>query len=156
MILEQLDAEAVNERLEQDPILTANEDLEAVLRPIVDSAADRGLPDLKVIIVDETPDGFTQLRDFANEVVDAGGGTVIVRAPGAVAASSDEVSRAALERGGWEMMQFYNDYPDGFNAFIDEVTSYTVPWMTGSLTVGLALVAVFAVLSVVWWRRSHP
>ena len=41
MYLDQLDAAQVAESLAADPIMTANEDLEAVLRPIVDSAEDR-------------------------------------------------------------------------------------------------------------------
>src|SRR5690606_12579477 len=78
MYLENLDAKKVSEALQHDPIVTANEDLEAALRPIVDSAAARGIEDLKVVIVDKDPMGTTDLRNFANEVVAEDGGTVIV------------------------------------------------------------------------------
>ena len=155
MKLDQLDVDEVHEYLETNPVMTANSDLEAVLPPIVASAPERGVEDLRVLIVDENPQGATDLRNFANELVDAGGGTVIVRAPHAVSASSEDVSRAALDMAEREMMLPIRDYPDGFNAFLDVVDGYSVPWQNGSILVALSIAVVFAVLCVVWWRRSH-
>lgn len=156
MYLEDLDAETVAEALRADPIVTANEDLEAVLRPIVDSAAGRGVENLKVVIVDQDPTGMTDLRNFANELVAEDGGTVIVRAPFSVGSSSDEISRAALDLAGYEMMVVYpRNYPASFDVFIDTAGSFTVPWVNYSLLVGGAIVAVFAALMAYWWVRSH-
>ncbi|PMC63147.1 hypothetical protein CJ204_01400 [Corynebacterium xerosis] len=155
MYLDQLDAAQVAESLAADPILTANEDLEAALRPIVDSAEGRGVEDLKVVIVDRDPQGFTDLRNFAEEIVAESGGTVIVRSPFSVGTSSDAEPRAALELGQYEMMEEPNEYIEGFEAFVDEVGGYSVPLVDYSLLAGGAIVAVFAVLAVVWWMRSH-
>lgn len=155
MYLEDLDAETVADSLLADPIVTANPDLEGVLRPIVDSAAGRGIENLKVVVVDRDPQGMTDLRNFANEVVAENGGTVIVRAPFSVAASSDQIPRAALELAGHEMMDESRDYPEGFEAFIDAAGSYTVPWVDYSLIAGGAIVVVFAALMTFWWIRSH-
>lgn len=47
MYLEDLDAETVADSLLADPIVTANPDLEGVLRPIVESAAGRGIENLR-------------------------------------------------------------------------------------------------------------
>lgn len=155
MYLEDLDAETVAEALRADPIVTANEDLEAVLRPIVDSAAGRGVENLKVVIVDQDPTGMTDLRNFANELVAEDGGTVIVRAPFSVASSSDEIPRAALEQAGREMMEEPQKYPEGFDLFIETAGSYTVPWFNYSLLAGGAIVVVLVALMAFWWIRSH-
>lgn len=155
MKLDQLDVAEVHEYLETNPVMTANSDLEAVLQPIVASAPERGVEDLRVVIVDQNPPGNTDLRNFANELVDVGGGTVIVRAPHGVSAASDDVPRAALEMAEREMMLPIRDYPDGFNAFLDVVHGYSVPWQNGSIAVALGIAVVFTVLCVVWWRRSH-
>ena len=155
MYLDQLDADQVSAALDADPIMTANSDLENVLRPIVDSAPDRGIEDLKVIIVDRDPLEPTALRDFANEIVADTGGTVIVRAPFSVASSSDSHPRAALEIAQYEMMDDPSDYPEGFNLFIDEVTDYTVPFFDYALIAGGAIAIVFACLAAYWWVRSH-
>ncbi|MBP2332509.1 MULTISPECIES: DUF6676 family protein [Corynebacterium] len=156
MYLENLDAKTVSEALQHDPIVTANEDLEAALRPIVDSAPARGIEDLKVVIVDKDPMGTTDLRNFANEVVAEDGGTVIVRAPFSVSAASDEIPQAALEQAGFAMMEDYPErYPQGFDAFIDIAGDWTVPWVNYSLAVGGGIVVVFAALIAFWWIRSH-
>ncbi|MFD5868645.1 DUF6676 family protein [Corynebacterium sp. NPDC060344] len=155
MYLENLDAGTVAESLRADPIATANPDLEAVLRPVVDSAAGRGVEDLKIVVVDRDPQGFTDLRNFANELVAEDGGTVIVRAPFSVASSSDQIPRAALELAGHEMMEEPRKYPEGFDAFIETAGSYTVPWVDYSLMAGAAIAIVFAALMAYWWIRSH-
>ncbi len=155
MYVENLDPETVVQALREDSIVTANEDLEAVLRPIVDSAAARGVEDLKIVVVDRDPMGTTDLRNFANEIVAADGGTVIVRAPFSVAASSDQIPRAALELAGHEMMEYPKKYPEGFEAFVDTAGSFTVPFFNLSLAVGGGIVLVFAVLIIFWWIRSH-
>lgn len=155
MNLDQLTVDRAADALEADPILTANGDLEGALRPIVDSASARGIEDLKVVIVDSTPDQITAMRNFANEVVARDGGTVIVRSPNSVATSSDQLSRAALETAEYQMMDQTSGYPDGFDAFIGEAGSYTVPFLNYSLAAGGLIVAVFAVLIAVWWVRSH-
>lgn len=155
MYVENLDPETVVRALREDSIVTANEDLEAALRPIVDSAAARGIEDLKVVVVDRDPMGTTDLRNLANEIVAADGGTVIVRAPFSVASSSDQISRAALELAGNEMMEYPKKYPEGFDAFIDTAGSFTVPFFNLSLAVGAGIALVFTVLMIFWWVRSH-
>lgn len=155
MYLENLDPDAVAARLKVDPIVTANDQLEAALRPVLDSAAGRGIPDLRIVVVDRESLGPTDLRNFANDVVARDGGTVIVRSPFTVDSASDTIPRAALERANWDMMEEPRDYPGGLDAFIEAASDHALPWADYSLVAGIVLVVVFLALMAFWWRRSH-
>lgn len=150
-----LNFDSVMSELHKDQIFTSNPQLEASLRGLVDDANGRGIENLKIIAVDIDPQSDAQLMNLARQIVEADGGTAVVRSPSLAAAASDEFPRAALDRAQYAMVSTGSEYPDGLNKFLTELTDWVIPWTIYSLIVGIAIVAIFSTLIVQWWKRSH-
>lgn len=140
--------------LNKDNILTTNPDLESAVRMTIDNARSKGIEDLNVVFLDKDPKSGTELYDFAREIIDAKGGTAIVRSPLEVGIASEDYSRAAISQGIDKMMEVPKDYPLGFNLLFDELQAYSVPWILYSLIVGAVIIATFVVLTAYWWHKG--
>ncbi|MDO5729996.1 Rv1476 family membrane protein [Corynebacterium sphenisci] len=149
-----IDLAAIRAELAADGIATANPELEAALRPVLDSAADRGIPELRVVVIDETLPVASQAHDIANKLVDDLGGTVVVRSPLAGGASSTELPRAALSAGEHDMMST-PDYPGGLDAFIEAAAGHHIPWSEINYAMAAVVLALAIILPTVWWLRAR-
>ena len=144
--------DAVRE-LAKDGIVTSNPDLEAATRSVTQTAATRGIDNLNVVYFDIDAPG-NDLMNYAHEVVDKTGGTVIVRSPGQIAIASDDYPRAVLDQAQLHAMEAGNNYPVGMERIFDSFQSYIVPWTTYSLIAGIVIIAIFIALIAVWWHKT--
>lgn len=145
--------EAVAE-LNKDNILTSNPDLESAVRMTVENARSKGIEDLSLVFLDKDPKSGSELYDFAREIIDAKGGTAIVRSPFEVGVASEDYSRAAISQGIEKMMGVPKDYPLGLNKLFDELQAYSVPWTLYSLIVGAIIIAIFVIMTAYWWNKG--
>lgn len=145
--------DAIRAELAEDRVASEIPALNDALVPVVESAQDRGIDDLKVVILEEIPKVGTEPRDLAQKIVDLDGGTVIVRTPAYSGSASDQLSRAALETAEYDMVQRTN-YPEGLDWFISMATQHHIPWSE----INYLLLALFALITiglpVLWWRRA--
>lgn len=148
-------------QLRTDNIVTTNPKLREAVQPIVDDAANRGVPNFNIIYLDSEniyPVGKqedTDIFSFARQVADQVGGTTVVRTPGNVATASEDFPRAAITRADYAMMDTPRDYPADLDSYLHELTSYTVPWTIYSLIAGAIIVALFVGLTL-HWIRTRP
>lgn len=149
-----IDLAAIRAELAADGIAAANPELEAALRPVVDSAADRGVPGLRVVVIDEVLPVASQTNDIANKLVDDLGGTVVVRSPLAAGSSSEELPRAALSAGEYDMMST-PDYPQGLDAFVEAAAGHHIPWSEINYAMAAVVLALAIILPTVWWLRAR-
>lgn len=148
-------------QLRTDNIVTNNPQLREAAQPIVDDAANRGVPNFNIIYLDSekiypvSEQKNTDIFSFARQVADQVGGTTVVRTPGNVATASADFPRAAIERADHAMMETPRDYPAGLDAYLHELTNYVVPWTLYSLIAGVVIVALFVGLTF-YWLRTRP
>lgn len=143
-----------------DPAFQAGlrSDLEAALRDVgasagggsagqTDSAGASGPEGTAgIVVLEDTPDHVPALRDLAQDLQSKTGlDTVIVRSPGVAIATSDELSRAQIERGQRAMVA-EPDYAQGVRDFFGEAEGFSVPW---GLVAACFLVAVAGVVVAV-------
>ncbi|WP_297453474.1 DUF6676 family protein [uncultured Corynebacterium sp.] len=145
--------EAVTQ-LRNDDIMVTNNELREAVQPIVDDAANRGVPNFNVIYLDDNPQG-TDAFSFARQVVDELGGTTVVRTPDGIGTASTDFSRAAIAHAERAMMGTSPDDPAGLDYYLNELTGYVVPWTLYSIIVALIIIAAFAGL-IFYWIRTRP
>lgn len=145
--------DAIRAELAEDRVASEIPALNDALVPVVESAQDRGIDDLKVVILEEIPKVGTEPRDLAQKIVDLDGGTVIVRTPAYSGSASDQLSRAALETAEYDMVQRTN-YPEGLDWFISMATQHHIPWSEINYLLLVLFVLITIGLPVLWWRRA--
>lgn len=103
-----------------------------------------------IVVLEDTPDHVPALRDLAQDLQsETGLDTVIVRSPGVAIATSDELSRAQIERGQRAMVA-EPDYAQGVRDFFGEAEGFSVPWglVAACFVVAIAGVVVAVVAAV--------
>lgn len=147
------DIDAIRAELAEDRVATEVPALNDALVPVVQSAQDRGIDDLKVVILEDVPEVGTDARDLAQRIVDLDGGTVVVRSPAYSGSASDQLSRSALETAEYDMVQRGN-YPEGLDWYITMATQHHIPWSEINYILIAAFVIAAVGLPVLWWRRA--
>jgi hypothetical protein len=115
------------------------------MRQVVEEAAAKGV-DLKIVVLGADPPWLPNLRDLANDVGAADGGTVLVLSPHFFGTYSDTLSRIQLQSG--EIAASGKPMVERAEQFLAEATSTGFPWTA----VTLALVAL-VIVGIVVQRR---
>lgn len=145
-------ADAVRE-LSRDGIVTSNPELESAVRSVTETAASRGITDLNVIYLDVDPGEQNKLMNYARQILDQTGGTVVARSPHEIAIASQDYPRAVLDQAQAHAMETGTNYPLSMERIFDSLSSYVVPWTFYSLAAGAVIIIAFVVLIAYWWTR---
>lgn len=162
MIPENIDIDALARELEDDAVAMGQSTgdqypaLESDLISVMEGAAEGEFGSLGHVVLDSTPAVTADLRDIAQELLDATSlDTVVVRAPGSAAVVSDIHSRASLEAAQHEMLQTF-DYVEGASLLIRDVTESgigSIDWGQLAIWGAVALVVVL-IVSAMFVRKS--
>ncbi|NTY58992.1 DUF6676 family protein [Mycolicibacterium sphagni] len=128
----------------------------AALQKVVAAAAERGV-DLKVVVMDTSPQIDTPLRDMATEIGHANpGATVLVLSPGWAGTYSTTYDRVTLEAG-QDVAKTAPNPVVGTQAFVDQLQTPDFPWsgLTFALVIGVAAAAVLTRVLQLRARRSQ-
>ena len=150
----EVDIDAIRAQLAQDGVAATDPKLDAALQGVVGEASARGVEDMKIVVLDWQPDSAILTRDIAQKILDADGGTVVVRAPQELVAVSDQYSRAAIESAQNEGIRTW-DYTMGMSDFVDELVDWTLPYAQLNLIALAVLLIIVAGLPLLWWRRAR-
>ncbi|GGC58692.1 hypothetical protein IEU95_06710 [Hoyosella rhizosphaerae] len=142
-----IDLDEVLASLAEDNVWAPEADV-AALRDVVSDAADHGI-DLKIIAIPYNPRYGGELRDLANDVGAADGGTVLVMSPNVVGTFSDSIDRFTLEGAQTEIV--HRDPVEAASMFVDDVTSPGFPWT--ELTFALLFFVAATIVALRWWTR---
>lgn len=131
----------------------ANAQLGEALDRAIGEEGPRGLGEVHMVVLEQTPPHVPQLRDIAQDVaLQSGADTVVVRTPHAAVGVSDMLTRAQIERGQRAMVA-EPDYADGVHAFAQAATGFTIPW-GAALALGLTLLACIVIATARGVRRD--
>lgn len=157
MIPENVDIDALSRDLERDAVAMGqvtgeqHPELEASLIETVGAVGEGDFGSLGYVVLDTTPPVTADLRDIAQELLDATSlETIVVRAPGSGAVVSEVHSRASLESAQHEMLQTF-DYVEGASLLVRDVTESPVgniDWGQFMVWGVVALILVLAVSAV--------
>lgn len=163
VIPENIDIDALARELEDDAVAMGQGTgeqypaLETDLISVMEEAAEGEFGSLGHVVLDSTPAVTADLRDIAQELLDATSlDTVVVRAPGSGAVVSDVHSRASLEAAQHEMLQTF-DYVEGASLLIRDVTESgigSIDWGQLAIWGAVALLAVL-IISAMFVRKSN-
>ncbi|WP_448850777.1 Rv1476 family membrane protein [Corynebacterium sp. 335C] len=150
----EFNADLIREQLAQDRVAATDPKLDVALQGVVVQAHDKGVGELRIVVLDWQPEGDHVTRDLAQQILAQDGGTVVVRAPGELVAVSEDFPRAALENAQLEGMETW-DYTMGMSDFVDALAEWSMPY-TGLNLIALGVLAILAVgLPLVWWTRAR-
>lgn len=146
--IDDLNAQVAHDRVAMDfdaPVL--HEDL---LRAI-EYAGEQEFGDVAFVALAETPAVTADLRDIAQEILQASDAhTVIVRAPGSGAIVSDTYTRAQIESAQWNFLGT-PDYAEATTALVEHIQADPIP---GEELVAATVVGIIATIAaIVWWFK---